>query len=92
MVGKRLPPLKSHAFEWVRDWVRGIAALHQAIDKFEKPSLDGIRDNPDRPITYQSSSHLFHSSLFDLLVSSQSTILLRLLPPYAPRNESSLFS
>ena len=43
MVGKRLPPLQSHAFEWARDWVRVIAALHHAIDKVEKPSLDGIR-------------------------------------------------
>ena len=42
VVGERLPPLQSHAFEWVRDWVRVIAALHHAIDKFEKPSLDGI--------------------------------------------------
>jgi hypothetical protein len=43
VVGKRLPPLQSHAFEWVRDWVRVIAALHHAIDKVEKPSLDAIR-------------------------------------------------
>jgi hypothetical protein len=43
LVGKRLPPLQSHAFEWVRDWVRVIAPLHHAIDKVEKPSLDGIR-------------------------------------------------
>jgi len=35
VVGKRLPPLQSHAFEWVRDWVRVIAALHHAIDKVE---------------------------------------------------------
>ena len=92
-MGKRLPPLQSHAFEWVRDWVRVIAALHHAIDKVEKPSLDGIRDNhdPDRPITHQSSSHLFPSSLFCFLVSSQSTISLQLLPPYAPRNETSIF-
>jgi hypothetical protein len=92
VVGKRLPPLKSHAFEWVRDWVRVIAALHHAIDKVEKPSLDGIRHHdPDTsPITYQSSSHLFPSR-FCFLVSSQSTISLRLLPPYAPRNETSTF-
>ena len=45
MVGKRLPPLQSHAFEWVRDWVRAIAALHHAIDKVEKPSLDRFRDD-----------------------------------------------
>jgi hypothetical protein len=72
VVGKRLPPLQSHAFEWARDWVRVIAALHHAIDKVEKPSLDGIRHH-------------------DFLVSSQSTISLRLLPPYAPRNETSIF-
>jgi hypothetical protein len=42
VVGKRLPPLQSHAIEWARDWVRVIAALHHAIDKVEKPSLDGI--------------------------------------------------
>jgi len=41
-MGKRIPPLQSHAFEWVRGWVRAIAALHHAIDKVEKPSLDGI--------------------------------------------------
>jgi len=33
VVGKRLSPLQSHAIEWVRDWVRVIAALHHAIDK-----------------------------------------------------------
>jgi len=44
MAGKRLPPLQSHAFEWVCDWVRAITALHHAIDKVKKPSLDGIRD------------------------------------------------
>ena len=64
MAGKRLPPLQSHAFEWVRDWVMVIAALHHAIDKVGKPSLDGIRDDSDRQITYLSSSHLFPSSLF----------------------------
>ena len=69
VVGKRLPPLQSHAIEWVRDWVRVIAALHHAIDKVEKPSLDGIRHHDsERPITYQSSSHLFPSSLFCFLV------------------------
>jgi hypothetical protein len=35
VVGKRLPLLQSHAFEWVRDWVRVIEALHHAIDKVE---------------------------------------------------------
>jgi len=39
----------------------------------------------------QSSSNLFPSSLFCFLVSSQSTISLRLLPPYTPRNETSIF-
>ena len=42
MVGKRPPPLHSHAIEWARDWVRVIAALHHAIGKVEEPSLDGI--------------------------------------------------
>jgi len=65
VVGKRLPPLRSHAFEWVRDWVTVIAALHQPIDKVENLSLD----DPDTSgITYQSSSHLFLSSLFCFLV------------------------
>jgi hypothetical protein len=32
-VRKHLPPLPSHACEWVRDWVRVIAALHHAINK-----------------------------------------------------------
>jgi len=89
VVGKRLPPLQSHAIEWVRDWVRVIVALHHAIGKVEKPSLDGIGDTS--PITYQSSSHLFPSSLLCFLVSSQSIISLRLLPPSAPRNETSIF-
>jgi hypothetical protein len=35
VVGKRLPLLPSHAFEWVRDRVRVIAALHHAIKKVE---------------------------------------------------------
>jgi len=43
VVRKRLPPLQSHAFEWVHDWVRVIAALRHAIGKVEKPSLDDIR-------------------------------------------------
>jgi len=41
------------------------------------------------PITYQSSALSFFSLLF--LSSSQSTILLQLLPPYTPRNETSIF-
>jgi hypothetical protein len=55
VVGKRLPPLQSHAFEWVRDSVNVIAALHHAIDKVEKPSLDGIRSR-DVPIIISSLS------------------------------------
>jgi hypothetical protein len=90
VVGKRLPPLQCHAFEWVRDWVRVIAALHHAIDKVEKPSLDGIRDDHDSERPHQLSSHLFPSSMFCFLVSSQSTISLWLLPPNAPRNEVSI--
>jgi len=35
VVGKRIPLLQSHAFEWVRDWVRVIAALHHPIDKVD---------------------------------------------------------
>jgi hypothetical protein len=35
VVGKRLPTLQSYAFEWVRDWIRVIAARHHAIDKVE---------------------------------------------------------
>jgi hypothetical protein len=49
VLGKRLPPQQSHTFECVRDWVRVITALHHAIDKIEKPSLDGIRQTS--PIT-----------------------------------------
>jgi len=87
VVGKRLPPLHSHAFEWVRDWVRVIAALHHAIDKVEKPSLDHDPETNHVPIII--SSLFFFSLLF--LSSSQSAISLRLLPPYAPRNETSIF-
>jgi len=43
VVGKRRPPLQSHAFEWVRDWVRAIVALHHGIDKVDQPLLHGIR-------------------------------------------------
>jgi len=94
VVGKRLPPLQSHAFEWVRGWVRAVASLHHAIDKVEKPSLDGIwHHDTDRDLTNHVpiiiSSLSFFSVLF--LSSSQSTISLRLLPPYAPRNEASIF-
>ena len=90
MVGKRLPPLHSHAFEWVRDWVRVIAALHYAIDKIEKPSLDGIRHHD--PETYHIPIIISSLSFFSLLIlsPSQSTISLRLLPPYSPRNETSI--
>jgi hypothetical protein len=35
VVGKGLPLLQSHVFEWVRDWVRLIAALHHAMDTVE---------------------------------------------------------
>jgi len=69
--GKTAPTTTKPRIEWVRDWVRVIAALHHAIDKVEKPSLDGIRRPRFRqtsPITYQSSSHLFPSSLFCFLV------------------------
>jgi len=90
VVGKRVPPLQSHEFEWVRDWVRVTAALHHAIDKVEKPSLDGIRHHdPDRQ-KYQSSSHLFPSSLFCFLVlANQRSLcgyslptLLKTKPPF----------
>jgi hypothetical protein len=83
VVRKRLPPLQSHAFELVRDWIRVIAALHHAIDKVEKPSLDGIRDLTNHIAIIFSSLSFFS---FCFLVSTQSTILLKLLPPYAARN------
>jgi len=86
-VGKRLAPQQSHAFKWVRDCVRVIAADHHAINKVEEPSLDGIWHHP-LAIPHQSSTHHV-SSCF--LVSSQTTISLRQLPPYAPRNETSIF-
>jgi hypothetical protein len=84
VVGKRLPPLQSHAFEWVRDWVRVIVALHHAIDKVEKPSLD---HPPPRFRELKNHVPIIISSLsFSVLFlsSSQSTISLRQLPPYAP--------
>jgi len=67
VVGKRLPPLQSHAFEWVRDWVRVIAALHHAIDKVEKPSLDGIPGHHDSERPHQSRSN--HHLISFLLLS-----------------------
>jgi len=93
VVGKRLPLPQIHAIEWVRewvrDWVRVIAALHHTIDKVEKPSLDGIRHHDPDTVPIIISSLSFFSLLF--LSPSQSTISLRLLPPYAPRNETSIF-
>jgi len=66
VVGKWHPALQSHAFEWVRDWVRVVAALHHAIDKVEKPSLDGIRHHDsDRDLT----NHHLISFLFLCFVS-----------------------
>jgi hypothetical protein len=40
VVARQHPPRQSHAFEWVHNWVRVITALHHAIDKVEKRSLD----------------------------------------------------
>ena len=73
MVAKQLPPQQIHAIELVHDWVSVIVALHHPIDKVEQPSLDGIQHHdPDTSaIHIQSSSHLFPSSLFCFLVSSQ---------------------
>jgi hypothetical protein len=70
-----------------------MAALHHAINKVEKPSLDGIPDDhdSDRQTNYAPiiiSSLSFFSLSF--LSSSQSTVSLRLLPPYTPRNETSI--
>jgi len=63
VLGKRLPPLQSYVFEWVRDWVRVIAALHHAIDKFEKPLRNCIRHLTNHvPIII--SSLPFFSALF----------------------------
>jgi hypothetical protein len=84
--GKTAPTTTSHAFEWVRVWVRVIAARHHVIDKVENFSLDGIRDLTNH-VPIINSSLSFFSLLF--LSSSQSTISLRLLPPYAPRKETS---
>ena len=57
MVGKWLPALQSHAFEWARDWVRVIAALHHAIDTVEKPLLDH-RPPLFRPHQSHTNHHL----------------------------------
>jgi hypothetical protein len=91
VAGKRRPPLQSHAFGWVRDCLRVIAAVHHAIDKVEKPSLDSIR-NDDSELTNHVSiifSSLSCSVAFH--ISGQSTISLWLFPAYAPRNETSFF-
>ena len=62
-MGKQLPPLQSHAFKWVCDWVRVIVALDYAIDKVEKPSLASIRHLTNHiPIIISSLS--FFSLLF----------------------------
>ena len=87
-MGKQLPPLQTHAFEWVLDWVTLIPALHHAIDKVEKRLVDGIRHLTNHvPIIISSLS--FFSIVF--LSSSQSTISLRLFPPYASQMETSIF-
>jgi len=87
VVGKCLQPLKSHAFEWVRDLVGLITALHHSLDNAAKPSLERIRHHyPDRHLTNHApiiiSSLSFSSLLF--LSTRQSTISLQLLPPYTP--------
>jgi len=88
VMGKQLPPLQTHAFEWVLDWVTLIPALHHAIDKVEKRLVDGIRHLTNHvPIIISSLS--FFSIVF--LSSSQSTISLRLFPPYASQMETSIF-
>jgi hypothetical protein len=46
VVGKRLLSLQSHTGGFKRDWVRIIGALHHAIDKVEKPSLDHHSERP----------------------------------------------
>jgi len=62
VVGKRLQPLHIHAIEWVRervrDRVRVIAALHHAIYKVEKPSLDGIQHHHPETVPIMISSLL----------------------------------
>jgi len=68
VVGKRLPRLQSHAFEWVRDWVRVIAALHHAIDKVEKPSLDHPPPR-SRDLTNHVAIIISSLSFFSLLFS-----------------------
>jgi hypothetical protein len=58
--GKMAPTTTKPRIEWVRGRVRIIARVHHAIDKVEKPSLDGIRDNhdPDRPHQSCTNHHL----------------------------------
>jgi len=73
MVGKRLPPLQSQAFDWARDWVRVIATLHHAIDKVEKPWLEGIRHEHDSDRPHQSRSN--HHLISFLLLSFVSQFL-----------------
>jgi hypothetical protein len=41
-VGKQLPQLHIHGFDWIRDWVMVIMALHHAFDMVEQPSLYSI--------------------------------------------------
>jgi len=65
VVGKRLPRVQSHAFEWVRDWVRVIAALHHTINQVDKPSLDRIRHH--HPETDLSNHHLISFPLLSFV-------------------------
>jgi hypothetical protein len=62
-----------------------MVALHHTIEKVEKSLLDGIgHHNPDRVTSPIIISSLSFPVLFNS--SSQSTISLQLLPPYAPWN------
>jgi len=91
VVGKRLPPLQSHALS---GYVTGLGLSRLCITPSTRlknlrwtASNDHDRQTNHVPIII--SSLFFFSLLF--LSSSQSTISLRLLPPYAPRNETSIF-
>jgi hypothetical protein len=57
--GKTAPTTTKPRNEWVRDWVRVIAAVNHTIDKVEKHLLDGIRHHDsDRPHQSLTNHHL----------------------------------
>jgi hypothetical protein len=87
VVGKRLPPLQA---THLSGYVSGLGLSRLCITPSTRlKNLRSTASETTNHVPIIISSLSFLSLLF--LSSSQSTISLRLLPPYAPRNETSIF-